>query len=58
VRRAARDFRASVRYPTLPSLAPASFTRVLDNAMAQFAGDRDADAVVDVVRAHYDLLGW
>ena len=57
-RQTARDFRGGTRYPSLPSLAPSSFTRVLDVAMAQFARDRNADKVVAVVRAHYDLLGW
>ena len=56
-RQTVRDFRGGMRHPSLPSLAPSSFTRVLDVAMAQFARDRNADKVVAVVRAHYDLLG-
>jgi glucose/mannose transport system substrate-binding protein len=52
----ARDFWASRRYPSLASIASSTFTQALDTAMAMFARDRNADAVVDAIRAHYDLL--
>lgn len=55
-RATARDFWASPRYPCLASIASSTFTQALDTAMAIFARDRNADAVVDAVRAHYDLL--
>ncbi len=50
------DFWSSPRYPSIPSIAPSAFTQALDRAMLAFARNRDAGAVVDVVRAHYDLL--
>jgi glucose/mannose transport system substrate-binding protein len=52
----ARDFRVSPRYPSLASLASSMFTRALDKAMGAFARDRNASAVADAIRAHYDLL--
>jgi glucose/mannose transport system substrate-binding protein len=52
----ARDFWTSPRYPSLASIASSTFTQALDIAMAMFARDRNADAVVDAIRAHYDLL--
>jgi glucose/mannose transport system substrate-binding protein len=55
-RATARDFWSSRRYPSLASLAPTSFTQVLDTAMAKFARTRDARVVADAIRAHYDLL--
>jgi glucose/mannose transport system substrate-binding protein len=55
-RATARDFWSSRRYPSLASLAPTSFTQVLDSAMALFARTRDARVVADAIRAHYDLL--
>jgi glucose/mannose transport system substrate-binding protein len=55
-RATAHDFWTSARYPSLSSIAPSTFTRALDSAMAKFARDRDADAVVATVRAHYDWL--
>jgi glucose/mannose transport system substrate-binding protein len=50
------DFWSSPRYPSIASIAPSTFTQALDRAMAAFARTRNADAVVDAVRAHYDLL--
>jgi glucose/mannose transport system substrate-binding protein len=55
-RATARDFWTSRRYPSLASLAPTSFTQVLDTAMARFARTRDPRVVADAIRAHYDLL--
>jgi glucose/mannose transport system substrate-binding protein len=52
----ASDFRTQRRYPGLTSLVPSAFKRVLDSAMARFARDRDAGAVVTTIQAHYDLL--
>ena len=52
----AYDFWTGPRFPGIASLAPSAFTSVLEGAMAAFARDRDADAVVTTVRAHYDLL--
>jgi glucose/mannose transport system substrate-binding protein len=52
----ARDFWTSPRYPSLASIASSTFTQALDAAMAGFARDRNAGAVVDAIRAHYDLL--
>jgi len=51
----ARDFAESVRYPSVASLAPASFLRVADQALAQFAIAGDAGACVASLREHY---GW
>jgi glucose/mannose transport system substrate-binding protein len=55
-RATARDFWASARYPSLASIAPGSFIRALDAAMAKFARNRDPEAVIAAIRAHYDLL--
>ena len=52
----ARDFWSSPRYPSLASIASSTFTQALDAAMATFARDRNAGAVADAIRAHYDLL--
>jgi glucose/mannose transport system substrate-binding protein len=53
----AYDFWAGPRYPGLASLAPSSFTSVLEAAMGSFARNRDPAQVVATIRAHYDLLG-
>jgi glucose/mannose transport system substrate-binding protein len=56
-RATAYDFWTGPRYPGLASLAPSSFTSVLEAAMGAFARKRDASDVVATIRAHYDLLG-
>jgi glucose/mannose transport system substrate-binding protein len=55
-RATAYDFWTGPRFPGLASLAPSAFTSVLEGAMAGFARNRDASAVVTTIRAHYDLL--
>ncbi len=55
-RATASDFRTNRRYPGLSSLVPIAFKRVLDSAMARFARDRDAGAVLATIHTHYDLL--
>jgi glucose/mannose transport system substrate-binding protein len=50
------DFWSSPRFPSIASIAPSVFTQALDRAMFAFARNRNQGAVVDVVRAHYDLL--
>jgi glucose/mannose transport system substrate-binding protein len=55
-RATAYDFWNGPRFPGLSSLAPRAFTSVLEDAMAAFAKNRDASAVVAAIRAHYDLL--
>jgi glucose/mannose transport system substrate-binding protein len=55
-RRTARDFAESVRYPGVTSLAPASFLRVVDRALARFALGGSADACIATLREHYDWL--
>jgi glucose/mannose transport system substrate-binding protein len=55
-RATAFDFWTGPRYPGIASLAPSSFTTVLEAALREFARKRDASAVVAAVRAHYDLL--
>ncbi len=52
----AREFWTSPRYPSLASIASSTFTQALDTAMGAFARDRNAGAVADAIRAHYDLL--
>ena len=37
-------------------MAPSCFTRALEGAMSAFARSGDEGEVIDVVRAHYDLL--
>ncbi len=51
-----RDFRKGERVASVVSIAPSAFTRSVDRALAAFARNRDAGAVVAAVRAHYDLL--
>ncbi len=55
-RATARDFRESVRYPGVTSLAPSSFLRVADRALARFAIDGDAEDCIATIRQHYDWL--
>jgi glucose/mannose transport system substrate-binding protein len=55
-RATAFDFWTGPRYPGIASLAPASFTSVLEAALSAFARNRDAAAVTVAIRAHYDLL--
>ncbi len=55
-RATAYDFWTGPRFPGIASLAPSSFTSVLESAMGAFARNRDSSAVVATVRAHYDLL--
>ena len=55
-RETAYAFWTGPRFPGLASLAPSAFTTVLEAAMGAFAHDRDASAVVSIIRAHYDLL--
>jgi glucose/mannose transport system substrate-binding protein len=55
-RATARDFWTAPRYPGLASLASSTFRQALDSAMGAFARNRDARAVADAIRAHYDLL--
>jgi glucose/mannose transport system substrate-binding protein len=52
----AYDFWTGPRFPGIASLAPSSFTSVLESALRAFALNRDASAVVSTIRAHYDLL--
>jgi glucose/mannose transport system substrate-binding protein len=52
----ARDFWTSPRFPSLASIASSTFTQALDSAMGAFARNRNAQAVSDAIRAHYDLL--
>jgi glucose/mannose transport system substrate-binding protein len=52
-----RDFGTAVRVPTLTSLVPPSFSGALDGALAQFARERDADAVLSVFEREYAHIG-
>ena len=51
-----QQFHAGPRFPSLASMAPSCFTRALEGAMSAFARSGEAREVIDVVRAHYDLL--
>lgn len=54
---AIEDFGSCAHVQSLTSMVPSPFTRALDGAMAGFVRDRDPDAVVSVLGAHYPLLG-